>query len=93
MWWGHVASCVFIVITTLWWSHIALSSCIACTSSQCYTWTAHILFFYFDLAKCICPLCWSLKILAYFHMIFFVEILKNCRRIGVLYGTSSNGFQ
>ncbi len=49
MWWGHVASCVLIVIATLWWGYIALNSCIACTSSQCFVWIALILFFYFEL--------------------------------------------
>ncbi len=49
MWWGHVVSCVLIVITVLWWGHIALSFHIACTSSQCFAWTTPILFFYSNL--------------------------------------------
>jgi hypothetical protein len=79
MWWGHVVSCVLIVIIVLWWGHIALSSHITCTSSQCFAWTTPILFFYSNLQN----------VIAHYVMVIF-EIF---RRIGVLYGTCFSGFQ
>jgi hypothetical protein len=92
MWWGHIASCVLIVIIALWWGHIALSSYIICTSSQCSAWIAPILFFYSNLQNVFAH--YVLVIFENFGLFsyFFMEILENSR-IGVLCGTSFGGFQ
>jgi hypothetical protein len=88
-----MASCVFIIIVVLWWGHIALSSYIACTSSQFSAWTAYLVFLLW-IATCICPLCFGdLWNFLFIFIWFVVEIFENSKSINVLCGTSFGGFQ